>query len=63
MSDIEQDTPSGVKEEPPTRSDQDRELAEQLVAEANENGLDLVGPDVVLTELTKPMLEAGLEAR
>ena len=64
MSDIEQDTPSGVKEEPPTRSDQDRdrELAERLVAEANEQGLDLVGPDGVLTDLTKRVLEAGLEA-
>lgn len=62
MSDIEQDTPSGVKEEASDRSDQDRELAEQLVAEANENGLDLVGPDGVLTGLAKRVLEAGLEA-
>jgi putative transposase len=32
------------------------------VAEASEKGLDLVGPDGVLTSLTKPVLEAGLEA-
>ena len=62
MSDIEQGTPSGVDKEPPARSDEDRELAERLVAEANEQGLDLVGPDGVLTGLTKRVLEAGLEA-
>jgi hypothetical protein len=33
------------------------------VAEANEQGLDLVGPDGVLTGLTKRVLEAGLERR
>jgi putative transposase len=62
MSDIEQDTPSGVNQEPPQRSEQDRELAELLVAEAHEKSLDLVGPDGVLTGLTKRVLEAGLEA-
>ena len=35
MSDIEKDAPSGVKEEPAERSDQDRELAEwSLLASA-----------------------------
>jgi hypothetical protein len=47
---------------PRARSEHDRELAERLVAEASEKGLDLVGPDGVLTSLTKPVLEAGLEA-
>jgi hypothetical protein len=47
---------------PRARYEQDRELAERLVAEASEKGLDLVGPDGVLTSLTKPVLEAGLEA-
>jgi hypothetical protein len=32
------------------------------VAEANDKGLDLVGPDGVWTDLTKRVLEAGLEA-
>jgi len=62
MSDTEQDTPVGVEQQPPPRTDQDRELAERLVAEASEKGLDLVGPDGVLTGLTKRVLEAGLEA-
>jgi putative transposase len=62
MSDTEQDTLVGVEEEPTVRSDEDGELAERLVAEANEQGLDLVGPEGVLTGLTKRVLEAGLEA-
>jgi putative transposase len=62
MSDTEQNTPVGVEQEPAARSDEDRELAERLVAEANDKGLDLVGPDGVLTGLTKRVLEAGLEA-
>jgi putative transposase len=62
MSDTGQDAPSGVTQEPPERLEQDRELAERLVAEANDKGLDLVGPDGVLTGLTKRVLEAGLEA-
>ena len=62
MSDIEKDTSSGVEEEPAERSDQDRELAERLVEQAKDEGLDLVGPDGVLTGLTKRVLEAGLEA-
>lgn len=62
MSDTGQDTPAGVEQEPAARPDEDRQLAERLVAEANEKGLDLVGPDGVLTGLTKRVLEAGLEA-
>ena len=39
---------------PRERSEQDRELAERLVAEVSEHGLDLVGPDgVLMTGLTK----------
>jgi hypothetical protein len=49
MSDTGQDTPVGKEQEPAARSDEDRELAERLVAEASEKGLDLVGPDGVLT--------------
>ena len=64
MSDTAQEMPATdlVDESatPRARSEQDRELAERLVAEASENGLDLVGPDGVLTGLTKQVLEAGL---
>jgi hypothetical protein len=48
MSDTWQDTPAGVEQQPASRSSEHRELAgdtERLVAEANEKGLDLVGPD------------------
>ena len=41
LSNSEQDTPSGLKEQPSERSDQDRELAERLVAEGNEKGLGI----------------------
>ncbi|QBI19163.1 hypothetical protein ER308_06155 [Egibacter rhizosphaerae] len=44
------------------RSDEDREVAERLVEQAREEGLDLVGPDGVLTGLTKHLLETGPEA-
>jgi hypothetical protein len=60
MSDTGQDTPAGVTKEPTERSEEERELTGRLVAEANEQGLDLVGPDRVLTGLTKRVLEAGL---
>ena len=66
MSDTEQEmSATDLVDEtatPRARSDQDRELAERLVAEANEQGLDLAGPDGVLTGLTKRVLETGLEA-
>jgi hypothetical protein len=45
MSDTGQDTPAGVTKEPTERSEEERELAGRLVAEANEQGLDLAGPD------------------
>jgi putative transposase len=44
------------------RNEQDQQLAEQLVERAKTDGLDLVGPDGVLTGLTKTVLETGLEA-
>jgi len=39
----------------------DRSFAEQLVAQARADGVDLVGPDGLLADLTKRVLEAGLE--
>lgn len=38
------------------------ELAEQLVEQARAEGVDLVGPGGLLGDLTKRVLEAGLEA-
>jgi putative transposase len=37
-------------------------LAEQLVAQAREKGVELVGPDGLLSRLTKRVLETALEA-
>lgn len=39
----------------------DPAIAEQLVAQAREDGVDLVGPGGLLGELTKQVLETGLE--
>ncbi len=38
-------------------------LAQQLVAQARSAGIDLVGPDGLLTGLTKQVLETALEER
>jgi transposase-like protein len=40
----------------------ERLLAEQLLARAREEGIDLVGPDGLLTKVTKSVLEAALGA-
>ena len=37
-------------------------MAEQLVAQAREKGIELVGPDGLLSQLTKRVLETALEA-
>jgi len=39
-----------------------RQLAEQLLAQAKAQGVDLVGPDGLLNQITKRVLEAALEA-
>ncbi len=39
-----------------------RQLAEQLLAQAKEHGVDLVGPNGLLNQLTKNVLETALEA-
>ena len=39
----------------------DPAIAEQLVAQARDEGVDLVGPGGLLGELTKQVLETGLE--
>lgn len=40
-----------------------QELAEQLLAQAKESGVELVGPDGLLNQLTKNVLETALEQR
>ena len=39
-----------------------QELAQQLLAQAREQGIDLVGPDGLLNRLTKNVLDTALEA-
>jgi putative transposase len=39
-----------------------QQLAQQLVEKARADGVDLVGPDGVLTGLTKTVLETALDA-
>jgi Transposase, Mutator family len=39
-----------------------QELAQQLLAQAREQGIDLVGPDGLLNRLTKNVLETALDA-
>ncbi|MDT5350664.1 MAG: putative transposase [Mycobacterium sp.] len=39
-----------------------RQLAEQLLAQAKEQGVELVGPNGVLSQLTKNVLETALDA-
>jgi transposase-like protein len=58
---LDPDEPPGtelvIDDRPP-----ERVLAEQLVARAREEGVDLVGPDGFLTKVTKTVLEAALQA-
>ena len=49
---------------PPTTNDDgrlDQSIAEELVARARADGIDLVGPGGLLGDLTKQILETGLE--
>jgi transposase-like protein len=47
---------------PAVRSPEDKQLAEELVERARDEGVELVGPDGLLTGLMKDVLETGLEA-
>src|SRR6476660_5628333 len=40
-----------------------RQLAEQLLAQAKEQGVELVGPNGLLNQLTKNVLETALDAK
>lgn len=52
-------TPSNESNDEPVRPD--RSLAEQLVEQARADGRSLVGPGGLLADLTKQVLETGLE--
>lgn len=47
---------------PAARSPEDRQLAEERVERSRQDGVELVGPGGLLSELTKNVLEASPEA-
>jgi type III secretion system FlhB-like substrate exporter len=53
---------AAAQEEPAVPALDERGVAEQLVAQAREKGIELVGPNGLLSQLTKRVLEAALEA-
>ena len=49
-------------QEPVEPAFDEQSVAEQLVAQAREKDIELVGPDGLLSQLTKRVLETALEA-
>ena len=52
---------AAAQEEPAAPAIDERGVAEQLVAQARERGIELVGPNGLLSQLTKRVLETALE--
>ena len=50
------------QEEPAPPAIDEQGVAEQLVAQAREKGIELVGPNGLLAQLTKRVLETALDA-
>ena len=61
MTDTITDVPA-AEQEPAEPVLDEQTVAEQLVAQARAKGVELVGPDGLLTGITKRVLEAALEA-
>ena len=61
MTDTIDDVAAKKKQEPTESELDEQSVAEQLVAQARAKGIDLVGPDGLLNQLTKRVLEAALE--
>jgi transposase-like protein len=63
MTDTIDDVTAEVAGQEPVEPALDEQsMAEQLVAQAREKGIELVGPDGLLSQLTKRVLETALEA-
>ena len=62
MTDTIDDVAAAAGKEPVGPAVDEQGLAEQLVAQAREKGIELVGPDGLLSQLTKRVLETALEA-
>ena len=61
MTDTINDVAATEKQEPAEPVLDEQGVAEQLVAQARAKGIDLVGPDGLLTRLTKQVFETALE--
>src|SRR6187200_1421000 len=59
---IDDVTAEAAGHEPVEPALDEKSVAEQLVAQAREKGVELVGPDGLLSQLTKRVLETALEA-
>jgi putative transposase len=62
MTDTIDDVAAEAGQEPVEPAMDEQSVAEQLVAQAREKGIELVGPNGLLSQLTKRVLEAALEA-
>ena len=63
MTDTIDDVPAEPVEQEPAEPVLDEQgVAEQLVAQARKKGIELVGPNGLLSQLTKRVLETALEA-
>jgi type III secretion system FlhB-like substrate exporter len=54
---------AAAQEEPAAPALDEQGVAEQLVAQAREKGIELVGPNGLLSQLTKRVLETALPGR
>ena len=61
MTDTINDVAAKKKQGPAVPVLDEQSVAEQLVAQARAKGIDLVGPDGLLNQLTKRVFEAALE--
>ena len=62
MTDTIDDVAAAAQEEPVVPALDEQGVAEQLVSQARAKGIELVGRDGLLSQLTKRVLEAALEA-
>jgi type III secretion system FlhB-like substrate exporter len=56
------DDMAAAQEEPAVPALDEQGIAEQLVAQARVKGIELVGPNGLLSQLTKRVLESALES-
>jgi putative transposase len=62
MTDTIDDVAAAAEEEPAGPAVDEQGVAEQLVAQARAKGIELVGPQGLLSQLTKRVFKTALEA-